>query len=937
MATARITLAAEDKLRSPLKQAENDLKGFESVASKVGNTLKNAFTVAAIVKGVQELSRAVAECVKEFKNQVEVDTRLDAVIKATGQQYKYTTKDIKEYASALQSQTRFADDAIESAAQLLVATKKFDKEGLERTLTLSADLAEAMGTDITSAASTLSKALIEPGEGLNRLKTIGISFTTAEEEMITKLREAGDELGAQQMIIEKVEASYKGVAESIGSVNTSTLDKIKNTWSDLKEGIGKAFTDKLEGIFNWVYKTLKWLERLVNQTNQRRDFKTAMAGGDIQGLADNFTEEYLKGELAKVEGEYHQAILTLTKDYLPYINKLWNQEQISVTDFIRMSVDEQNAALEKILRPIGDEGVWRGMMEAADNTYQYVTILAALEKQQQDLEESKFKWEQQQAQEAATQEAAAQEAAAAEMAAQITSELENMIKKYGSQSDTYTVGNLQKEIETTRKLLNEDVEQGSEDYKVLEEILAYLLSQLPKEMTKLGLSNTMTASTLSQGLNGFLIKSWFGEGISDSVSASIMLGKPGMWLQTTEAWYETMYEWTEWVEDLNERFGQPNPVSGLGFNFGIQSNNFGLENQPLDFSGAMELLGPDKVKQYLDFGDQKIKDALKTFGAYSESYQTDLLNENIEAIQNILDNLIEPGTSLYSYFEEIVTELKKKRDGEGTDEGSTTTTTLKAIKKFGPFVAEGAEDIEKFNNAIDTVTSDLISQSGQAGELVNRLMQNMTTMGPVLGAIVTALHYVIEGLMETISDLLEDFVQWGLEPLREFGRMIGQIITPILQEIMPSVVATGKVLMNLFGAIARLLTPIVEILMRVIGPVLTVLADILVSIVGTISWAIDWIAYCITWVLNKVSFGWIDQTAKPGSLSSYLEGMYSNPAESYSATGAGSVGATNASYSGGTVVHLNVYQNGVVCGDNGIQEFAIMLKKELQDVAYYSR
>ena len=72
-------------------------------------------------------------------------------------------------------------------------------------------------------------------------------------------------------------------------------------------------------------------------------------------------------------------------------------------------------------------------------------------------------------------------------------------------------------------------------------------------------------------------------------------------------------------------------------------------------------------------------------------------------------------------------------------------------------------------------------------------------------------------------------------------------------------------------------------------------------------------------------------------LNSYLEGMYSNPAETYSATGAGSVGATNASYSGGTVVHLNVYQQGIVCGDNGIQEFAIMLKNELQDVAYYSR
>ena len=257
MAEARVVIKGYDELKSPLKQAQSELTGFGQVANQVGDTLKKAFTVDAIVKGLQEVTKAVIECVNEFKQSIEVETRLNAVIKATGQQYKYTTQDIKKYASALQEQTRFGDNVIEQSAQLLVATQKFSKEGLERTLELSADLAEAMGTDLTSATSTLSKALIEPGEGLNRLKTIGISFTDTEEEMIKKLREAGDELAAQQVILDKVEAAYGGVAKSVGEIDTSTLDKIKNTWSDLKEGIGKAFTDKLAGIFNWVYKTLK--------------------------------------------------------------------------------------------------------------------------------------------------------------------------------------------------------------------------------------------------------------------------------------------------------------------------------------------------------------------------------------------------------------------------------------------------------------------------------------------------------------------------------------------------------------------------------------------------------------------------------------------------------------------------------------------------------
>ena len=893
----------------------------------MGDTLKTAFTAAAVIKGLQEISKAVAECVKEFKNQVEIDSRLDAVLKATGQQYKYTTQDIKKYSQALQEQTRFGDEVIEQSAQLLVATKKFDKEGLERTLELSADLAEAMGTDLTSATSTLSKALIEPGEGLNRLKTIGISFTDEEEKMIKSLRDAGDELGAQQVILDKVEASYGGVAKSIGSIDTSVLDKISKVWGDIKEDLGSIFQTTLGPVFNAIYKTLRWLERLMNQVAEKVNFDKYVLSSDTKSLANNFTEEYLKNQLDKIKEGYDEAVKTLENNY--WLNWHLDQRGLDLEDFVKMSLDKRT---DWLLNVSGNDTTFTNMvnqqMVAIDRNLEKMNLIQeALDIQAADIFDA----------ERLAAEASKSAAAAAE-AAQKASELENMIKKYGSQSEIYTTGNLRTDLAAVDALLQSgDLETS--DYDVLVEIRNYLLSQFPDKFVNT-LSKTMEEANAwtYTNPNNILPKLLFGEGGPSTYMNTMMGLNGGAWLTTTEAFMDTFTRWESDFDVFVRKFGEPNRESGLGFNFGIESGDFGLKQLALDFHDTMSILGPDQVKQYLDFGDKRIQEALKAFGSYSESYQKDLLNENIDALQNILDNLIEPGTALYSYFDEILKSLKKQEnsDGDGTTTTTTTTSAI-AIKKFGPFVAEGAEEIDKFNNAINTVTSDLISQSGQAGELVSRLMQNMATMGPVLGAIVTALHYVIEGLMETIGDLLEDFVQWGLEPLREFGRMIGQIITPILQEIMPSVVATGKVLMNLFQALGRLLTPIVEILMRVIGPVLTVLADILVSIVGTISWAIDWIAYCITWVLNKISFGWIDQTARPGSLNSYLEGMYSNPAEAYSATGAGSVGATNASYSGGTVIHLNVYQQGIVCGDNGIQEFAIMLKNELQDVAYYSR
>lgn len=825
--------------------------------------------MTAIIKGIQELSRAVADCVNEFKQSIEVDTRLNAVIKATGQQYKYTTRDIKEYASALQEQTRFGDDVIEQSAQLLVATQKFSKEGLERTLELSADLAEAMGTDLTSATSTLSKALIEPGEGLNRLKTIGISFTDAEEDMIKKLREAGDELGAQQVILDKVEKAYGGVAESVGSIDTSTLDKISNVWGDLKEDLGSVFTTVLGPVFDWIYKTLSRLERFANKIKNDVDFNKAMVEGDYTTLANNFDTDFLTGKLNEVSKDYNRAVKELSGEYFNEMSLINERYGLTIEDFIDQSFEEQQRILTELF---GDSPRILGILEEADFGYQFSTITKALELQRQQEEE----WNKQLIQ--------AQNAA--------------LIKAAGGLSGIFK--------------------------SATDSALTGFFSDNP--ITVDGITGVSIGNTM--------LKGYWGTGVSDSTYMSTMFGDIGMWAQTTQSFMETFYEWESDFDEWVRKYGEPDRTSGAGFNFGISSGDFGLTNSSLDFSSTMSLLGPNGVKN-LGFDSKTIYDGLTQYGGLSKTLKIDNLTEEIERLTTLQEST---EGQMSVYYQEMIDGLDDQLKELTKIEKDQRTFLDKMGEKVGTAVGSlfGADE-DQSKAAGSAIINSFTSQMGEAGEVVSRLATNMATMGPLLGAIVTALHYVIGGLMETLQEVFNDFIAWGIEPLKEFGRMIGQILLPIFEEIMPSVVATGKVLMNLFQAIGRLLAPIVEILMRVIGPVLTVLADILVSIVGTISWAIDWIAYCITWVLNKVSFGWIDQSANPGSLSSYVEGMYSNPAESYSATGANSVGTTNASYSGGTVVHLTVINNGNVCGDAGILEFATMIKNELADAQYLGR
>ena len=887
MPKARVVITADNQLKNPLKQAQNDLTGFEKVANNVGKTLKSAFTVTAIVAGLKALKSAVTECVDAFKTSNEAMTRLQASIKATGQAYKFTANDIKTYASNLQSVTRFEDDAIAQTASLLVATQKFDKDGLERTISLSADLAEAMGTDLSSAATTLQKALVEPGEGLTRLRSIGITFTDAEKEMIESLKDAGKEFEAQQIILDKVEAAYGGMAESIASVDTSTLDKIKNVWGDLKEDLGNVFTNTLGPIFEWIYSTLRWLERLASQVAEKSNFNKWMNEGNTQRLADNFTSDYLNKELTKALENSTEAYKELANN--TWLNKYLDDISMGLDDFLRLSTNQRTDLLMKIS---GQDTTLVNMMnqqavayDAAQSQIQVIT--KALAVQRQDTLKA-FEVGQQKQQEA-------------------------IIEAVGGLSGVF---------------------KSATDFAVREAI----------------------SKTDDFPLWQFITQSYLGSGISDSSYMSTMHGQNGMWAQTTDAFMIAMYDWVESLPSY-----PTDRTSGLGLN-GTVSSNFGLQNTPLTFKDTMSILGPAKVKQYLDMGSKDIQGILKDFGKYSNTYQEDLQKKNIDAIQSILDNSIEPGSQLHQYFSEILNGLK------GGEEKDTRTFLEKFGQNIGKWAAgvTGADESQgkAFGGA---VMGSFISNMGTAGEVVGKLASNMAAMGPVLGAIATALEYVFQGLAETIGPVLEEFVKFGIEPLREFGRVIGEVFAPLIETFMPLVRKSAESLMSVFNGIGAVLQPIIEIIgmaltpildtlvniIDAISPVLDGLVKVLIGVVGTIQYLVQglqhWVAVVFNWLADLDLLGWkpfeglrMTDPGNPGSYAEFMQNKYADyeakkasVSNFTSNTGSTQTALSSASYTGATNVTINIYATGPFVGDNGMRDFARMIREEFDALDYY--
>ena len=276
-------------------QTTQATKNIQNISDKITElaSRKNSITgvsasfvaVSAAAQKVQEVMQKVIEISKEFidlySNQALTEKRLDVILKNVSTDAQMSTKSLKDYASALQLVTRYGDETIITVEQILLETGKLNKDGLEKATELSLDLAEAMGTDATSAAQTLALALQDPEAGLTRLRKAHVTFSEAEEQTIREMIAQGRELEAQEAILDKVADTYGGLAREIGAVDVSKIDKIQNLLGDIKEDLGGRILDTispaLETLYGWLLKIKEWSDPYVHNTDAGVDISKKLS------------------------------------------------------------------------------------------------------------------------------------------------------------------------------------------------------------------------------------------------------------------------------------------------------------------------------------------------------------------------------------------------------------------------------------------------------------------------------------------------------------------------------------------------------------------------------------------------------------------------------------------------------------------------------------
>ena len=254
---------------SKLTQFTVGFNSFADMGSKVVSVIRAMVDVAA-------------ELVNSYSAQEQAEVRLQATLKATQNACGMSATELLNLADSLQQVTTYSDQEIIAAEQVLVATRKIGRDVMPEATKAILDMAAATGEDLTGAAQRLGQALADPAGEIESLKEANIQLTEEQAENIKKVQEQNGLYEAQRIILKEVADTYGGIAEALADTDTGKLEQLQDAWQDLKEDLGKALMNSLDGVLDYTLSLVERIEGFVEEHNARTEYRS-LASGVISG------------------------------------------------------------------------------------------------------------------------------------------------------------------------------------------------------------------------------------------------------------------------------------------------------------------------------------------------------------------------------------------------------------------------------------------------------------------------------------------------------------------------------------------------------------------------------------------------------------------------------------------------------------------------------
>lgn len=194
--------------------------------------------VALVATGAAVAAFGVSSA-KAFIESENAIAQTEAVLKSTGQTAGVTSKMVTDLANSFQRQTRYSDETIRSAENMLLTFTNISSKTFPGATEAVLDMATAMGTDLQSTAIQVGKALQDPVLGATALQRVGVRLTESQKDLIKSLVASGDAAGAQAVILKELQTEFGGSAKAAGQTFAGRLDILKNQLGEVQEAVGE--------------------------------------------------------------------------------------------------------------------------------------------------------------------------------------------------------------------------------------------------------------------------------------------------------------------------------------------------------------------------------------------------------------------------------------------------------------------------------------------------------------------------------------------------------------------------------------------------------------------------------------------------------------------------------------------------------------------------
>lgn len=265
--------ADEASLDKALDRSDKKVKSFGDRINKYWSSsvdASNRLLLGFTALGAGAVAFGVS-AVKSFQESQNVMAQTEAVLKSTGGAAGITAGEVSKLASALERQTTFSDESIQSAENLLLTFTNIGKDVFPEATKTVLDMSTALGQDLKSSSIQLGKALQDPVQGITALRRVGVNFSDKQKEVIARLVETGQKAKAQKLILKELALEFGGSAKAAGDTFAGKLAQLNNQFDNVKEAIGELIVDAVQPL---VTSLLDWFDSVGGVDGIMKGLKT---------------------------------------------------------------------------------------------------------------------------------------------------------------------------------------------------------------------------------------------------------------------------------------------------------------------------------------------------------------------------------------------------------------------------------------------------------------------------------------------------------------------------------------------------------------------------------------------------------------------------------------------------------------------------------------